>query len=49
MNASNPSKEDVRAWLKHEVEQHRPPPALTEIRRKLGWHIVKTDRNSQGS
>ena len=36
-----PSKETVRAWLKHELEQRRPPPDIKQIRRELGWDLVQ--------
>jgi hypothetical protein len=45
MVTSNPSKEEVRAWLLQELAQHRPPPSLAEIRRTLGWHVAKAVRN----
>lgn len=48
MKSPNPTKEEVREWLKQEMAQHRPPPELTEIRRKLGWHLVKSERNRSG-
>lgn len=38
-----PRKEQVREWLHHEVAQHRPPPALTEIRRQLGWELIEME------
>ena len=46
-----PTKQDVRDWLKHEVNKHRPPPDPRQIRRELGWgllhkdHVFGTERN----
>ena len=40
-----PTKEVVRAWLKREVEQRRPPPDINQIRRELGWNLVQCWRN----
>jgi hypothetical protein len=40
MNRTIPSKESVRAWLKHEMSQHRPPPDPKQIRRELGWGLI---------
>ncbi len=37
-----PSKEIVRKWLRARVEQRRPPPDPVQIRRELGWDLVKT-------
>jgi hypothetical protein len=45
MKSLNPTKEEVREWLRQEMAQHRPPPEMNEIRRKLGWLLVKPERN----
>ncbi len=45
MKSSNPTKEEVRAWLKNELARRRPPPELKEIRQKLGWHTVKIEQD----
>lgn len=39
-----PSKENVRHWLQAEVEQRRPPPDPKQIRRELGWDLVRLER-----
>lgn len=36
-----PNKDQVREWLRQELDQRRPPPDLLEIRRQLGWSLVK--------
>ena len=36
-----PSKETVRAWLRTRREQKRPPPDAVQIRRELGWELVR--------
>jgi hypothetical protein len=35
-----PSKESVRAWLRTEIAQRRPPPDPAQIRRELGWDLI---------
>lgn len=39
-----PSKETIRKWLREELAQHRPPPDPKQIRRELGWDLVKLER-----
>ena len=39
-----PTKQEVRDWLKHEVAKQRPPPDLKQIRRELGWDLLQKDR-----
>jgi hypothetical protein len=36
-----PTREQVREWLRQEVNQRRPPPDPLEIRRQLGWSLVE--------
>lgn len=36
-----PGKEMVRQWLKAELEQRRPPPDPEQIRRALGWDMLR--------
>lgn len=37
-----PTKESVREWLRAEVQRRRPPPDPSQIRRELGWELVRT-------
>lgn len=39
-----PTKELVRKWLKAELEQRRPPPDPEQIRRELGWDMLRLGR-----
>lgn len=39
-----PAKELVRKWLKAELAQRRPPPDPEQIRRELGWDMLKLCR-----
>ncbi|RJG23013.1 hypothetical protein D3872_04935 [Massilia cavernae] len=32
-----PSKEEVREWLRTEIARRRPPPDPVQIRRELAW------------
>jgi hypothetical protein len=38
-----PSKEAVRQWLRKKLEERRPPPDPQQIRRELGWDLVKAE------
>ena len=38
-----PSKESVRHWLRTEIAQRRPPPDPIQIRRELGWDLVRRE------
>ena len=38
-----PSKEAVRQWLQKKLVERRPPPDPQQIRRELGWDLVKPD------
>lgn len=35
-----PSKQQVRDWLKQQVEAKKPPPSPAEIREQLGWNLI---------
>lgn len=41
-----PSKEQIRAYLAQRQSEHRPPPDLVEIRRQLGWDLVRESRQA---
>ena len=36
-----PSKESVREWLRARIAARRPPPDAQQIRRELGWELIK--------
>jgi hypothetical protein len=38
---NQPSKESVRQWLRERLAQRRPPPDPEQIRRELGWDLVR--------
>ena len=42
--AVHPDKELVRKWLKAELAQRRPPPDPEQIRRELGWDLLRLCR-----
>jgi len=42
-----PTKETVRHWMEHRHAEHKPPPDQKDIRRKLGWELLKAHRNNQ--
>jgi hypothetical protein len=39
-----PSKESVRQWLRARLATRQPPPEPQQIRRELGWELVRTVR-----
>lgn len=39
-----PSKESVRKWLRAQIATRRPPPDAQQIRRELGWELLKPPR-----
>jgi len=40
---TQPTKEQVRAYMAARERARRPPPAPEEIRRQLGWRLVRHD------
>lgn len=42
-HVKQPSKEVVRQWLQKKLAERRPPPDPQQIRRELGWDLVKAD------
>lgn len=40
-----PSKESVRNWLRARLATRVPPPDPQQIRRELGWELVKIVRD----
>lgn len=47
--SSKPGREQVREWLRQEIDQHRPPPEPTEIRSQLGWTLVEFEYDDRRS
>lgn len=43
-NIKQPSKEQVRQYMNQRQAEHRIPPSLPEIRRRLGWDLAVTTR-----
>jgi hypothetical protein len=40
---TNPTKQHVREWLSREVKAKQPPPSPEQIRRELGWDLLKEE------
>lgn len=40
LQSHKPTREQVREWLRQEIDQRRPPPGPLEIRRQLDWSLV---------
>lgn len=36
-----PSKQAVRQWMNDRREAHTPPPTPEEIKRELGWDMLR--------
>ena len=41
---TRPSKQAVRDHMERRTHQEDPPPSPEEIRRELGWELIKHDR-----
>lgn len=41
---TKPSKEQVREHMERRTHEESPPPTPEEIRRELGWELIKDDR-----
>lgn len=39
---STPTKQQVREWLYGQVQAKTPPPTPEEVRRQLGWDLLKS-------
>jgi hypothetical protein len=40
LRITQPTKEQVRAYMARRERAHRPPPAPEDIRRQLGWRLA---------
>jgi len=38
-----PTKEQVREWQKKRIQEHTPPKTPEDIRRELGWDMIKEE------
>jgi hypothetical protein len=47
MSDTKPSKEAVRHWMQDRQAEHKPQPSQDEIRRKLGWNLIKATRKQR--
>lgn len=43
-----PAKEQVREYLLRRQAEHKPPPSCEEIRRQLGWELIRMERDGLG-
>jgi hypothetical protein len=39
--STHPGKEAAREYLRQRLREGTPPPAQSEVRRRLGWALVK--------
>lgn len=44
---TQPTKEQVRAYMTGREATRRPPPAPEEIRRQLGWRLVSPEHDKR--
>lgn len=42
-----PGKEAVRHWLQSRQEERRPLPDPQQIRRELGWEMVRVEQDAR--
>jgi len=42
-----PTKEQVRAWQQRRLAQRTPPPSPDQIKRELGWGLVRAARQQR--
>ena len=40
-NTTHPSKQQVRAYMQRRSHDPKPPPSPADIRRELGWQLLK--------
>jgi hypothetical protein len=45
--AKQPTKEQVRDYMDRRKVEHQPPPTQEEIRRELGWDLIKMEREER--
>jgi hypothetical protein len=41
-----PTPQQVREYLARRAQEHTPPPAPDEVRRQLGWELIKVEREN---
>lgn len=49
VKSTQPTREQVREWLRQEIDQRRPQPDPTEIRSQLGWTLVEFEYDDRRS
>ena len=45
---STPTKEQTRKWLLNRSVAKTPPPSPEQIRKELGWDLVKNNNQLKG-
>lgn len=40
---THPTPAQVRDWMRQQIEAKKAPPSPDEIRRELGWNLVKVE------
>lgn len=43
---TKPEKQVVREWMQHRQVERKPPPTPEQIRRELGWVLLKAEREA---
>lgn len=44
---THPSPQQVRDWMKQRQAEQKPPPTPEEIRRELGWELVRDNQSAE--
>lgn len=42
-STTHPNKEQTRLWLQQRTLSRLPPPAPADIRRQLGWELLRNN------
>ncbi len=46
-NIKQPTKERIRHYMAQRQAEHRVPPSMQEIRRRLGWELAAIARDGR--
>lgn len=45
--ATHPTSQQVRDWLQQRQTERKPPPTPEQIRRELGWDLIKVEKRTR--
>lgn len=44
---NHPSPQQVRDWMKKRRAEKTPPPSPEQVRRELGWELVRNTKSAE--